>query len=124
MGGTAVYLLHQTDHDMWLYRNNEPLVVEAFIALLRAIEPDVVHFHHFLSVGLDLIGVVRRVLPSCRILLTLHEFAAICAADGHMVRRTDRSLVRSRQSGAVPSMPARPATGRIHDPQDVDASII
>ena len=25
-------------------------------------------------------------------MLTFHEFAAICAADGHMVRRTDRSL--------------------------------
>jgi glycosyltransferase involved in cell wall biosynthesis len=88
----GVWLLHQTEHDYWLHRNNEPLLVEAFIALLRAIEPDVVHFHHFLSVGLDLIGTVRRVLPACRILLTFHEFTAICAADGHMVRRTDRSL--------------------------------
>jgi glycosyltransferase involved in cell wall biosynthesis len=91
-GRDGMYLLHQVDHDYWLHRNNEPLLVEAFIALLRAIEPDVVHFHHFQSVGLDLIGTVRRVLPACRILLTLHEFAAICAADGHMVRRTDRSL--------------------------------
>jgi len=91
-GRDGVYLLHQTDHDVWLHRNNEPMLVEAFIELLRALDPDVVHFHHFLSVGLDLIGVVRRVLPSCRILLTFHEFTAICAADGHMVRRTDRSL--------------------------------
>jgi glycosyltransferase involved in cell wall biosynthesis len=91
-GREGQYLLHQTDYDAWLYRNNEPLVVEAFVALLRALEPDVVHFHHFLSVGVDLIGTVRRTLPSCRILLTFHEFAAICAADGHMVRRTDRSL--------------------------------
>ncbi len=91
-GRDGVYLLHQNEHDNWLHRNNEPLLVDAFIALLRAIEPDVVHFHHFLSVGLDLIGTVRRILPSCRILLTFHEFAAICVADGHMVRRTDRSL--------------------------------
>jgi glycosyltransferase involved in cell wall biosynthesis len=91
-GRDGVYLLHQIDHDYWLHRNNEPLLVNAFIALLRAIEPDVVHFHHFQSIGLDLIGTVRLVLPSCRILLTFHEFAAICVADGHMVRRTDRSL--------------------------------
>ena len=91
-GRPGVYLLHQTDHDMWLCRNNEPLLIEAFIELLRAFDPHVVHFHHFLSVGLDLISVVRRELPNCRILLTLHEFAAICAADGHRVRRTDRSL--------------------------------
>jgi glycosyltransferase involved in cell wall biosynthesis len=91
-GRDGQYLLHQVDYDGWLYRNNEPLLVEAFIDLLRALRPDVVHFHHFLSIGLDLIGTVRRVLPSCRILLTFHEFAAICVADGHMVRRTDRSL--------------------------------
>jgi glycosyltransferase involved in cell wall biosynthesis len=91
-GWDGVWLLHQADHDYWLHRNNEPLVVDAFVALLRAIEPDVVHFHHFQSVGVDLVGTVRRILPSCRIILTFHEFAAICAADGHMVRRTDRSL--------------------------------
>jgi len=91
-GREGMYLLHQTDHDPWLHRNNEPRLVESFAALLRALEPDVVHFHHFLSIGLDMISVVRRILPSCRVLLTFHEFAAICAADGHMVRRTDRSL--------------------------------
>jgi glycosyltransferase involved in cell wall biosynthesis len=91
-GRDGVYLLHQTEHDYWLHRNNEPLLIEAFIDLLRAIEPDVVHFHHFQSVGVDLISTARRILPSCRIVLTFHEFAAICAADGHMVRRTDRSL--------------------------------
>jgi glycosyltransferase involved in cell wall biosynthesis len=88
----GVYLLHQTDHDPWLYRNNEPLLIESFVSLLHALRPNVVHFHHFVSIGLDLISTVRRTLPSCRILLTFHEFAAICAADGHMVRLTDRSL--------------------------------
>lgn len=91
-GRDGVYLLHQTDHDLWLHRNNEPALVEAFIELLRAIEPDIVHFHHFQALGIDLIGTTRLVLPESRILLTFHEFAAICAADGHMVRRTDRSL--------------------------------
>jgi glycosyltransferase involved in cell wall biosynthesis len=91
-GQDGVYLLHQTDFDTWLHRNNEPQLIEAFIELLRTLEPDVVHFHHFQSVGIDLIGTVRLTLPKCRVLLTFHEFAAICAADGHMVRRTDRSL--------------------------------
>lgn len=91
-GQDGVYLLHQTEFDPWLYRNNDPRPVEAYIQLLRALRPEVVHFHHFMSVGVDLIGATRRILPSCRILLTFHEFAAICADDGHMVRRPDRSL--------------------------------
>ena len=33
-GRDGVYLLHQNEHDNWLHRNNEPLLVDAFIALL------------------------------------------------------------------------------------------
>ena len=88
----GMYLLHQTDFDPWLQRNQEPRLVESFAALLSGLVPDVVHFHHFQTIGADLISAARVALPSCRIVFTFHEFAAICAADGHMVRRTDRSL--------------------------------
>ena len=88
----GMYLLHQTGHDPWLHRNNDLRLVEAYADLLTAIAPDVVHFHHFLHIGADLISLTRRVLTACRIVFTFHEFAAICAADGHMVRRTDGAL--------------------------------
>ena len=91
-GRDGLYALHQTGYDSWLHRNSEPKLIEAFVALLHALRPDVVHFHHFMAVGVDLISAARRALPSSRILFTFHEFAAICAADGHMVRRTDHSL--------------------------------
>ena len=51
-----------------------------------------VHFHHFFTYGVDLLTLTRRVLPDARIVFTFHEFMSICAADGQMVRRTDRSL--------------------------------
>jgi glycosyltransferase involved in cell wall biosynthesis len=51
-----------------------------------------VHLHHFLTYGIDMLTLTRRVLPDARILFTFHEFMAICAADGHMIRRMDRSL--------------------------------
>ena len=109
-GQDGVYLLHQTDHDPWLHRNNEPRLIESYVELLRALRPDVVHFHHFQSIGADLISATRLTLPSCRIVLTFHEFAAICAADGHMVRRTDRSLcARSSPTRCHQCLPARPA---------------
>ena len=109
-GQDGVYLLHQWEYDSWLHRNNDPALVESFADLLGAIEPDVVHFHHFLSIGADLIGATRRVLPDCRIVFTFHEFAAICAADGHMVRRTDRSLCdRASPARCHQCLPERPA---------------
>ena len=68
------------------------LMIEAYVDFLRLIRPDVVHFHHFLTLGIDLITITRRTLPEARIVFTFHEFLAICAADGQMVRRTDKSL--------------------------------
>ncbi len=86
------YLFLSRDYDSWWHKVGEPLLVESFIEFLQTIRPDVVHFHHFNAFGIDLLSVVRRVLPACRIVFTFHEFMAICAAEGHMVRRTDRSL--------------------------------
>ena len=60
--------------------------------------PDVVHFHHFFTFGVDLLTLTRRELPDARIVFTFHEFMSICAADGQMVRKTDRSLC-TRASG-------------------------
>ncbi|HEY1933154.1 MAG TPA: glycosyltransferase family 4 protein [Acetobacteraceae bacterium] len=80
------------DYDRWWHKVGDPLLVESFVQFLKTIQPDVVHFHHFIGFGIDFVSVVRRVLPACRIVFTFHEFWSICAADGHMVRRTDRSL--------------------------------
>lgn len=87
-----LYLTHDYDH--WWQKNTDPALTEAYVAFLRATAPDVVHFHHFLNIGVDIISLTRRILPSCRIIFTFHEFLAICQADGQMVRRTDRSLCR------------------------------
>ena len=86
------YLFLSRGFDHWWHKLSEPLLVEAFAEFLELIAPDVVHFHHFMTFGVDLLSLTRRVLPHARIVFTFHEFLAICTADGHMVRRTDRSL--------------------------------
>lgn len=86
------YLFLSRGFDHWWHKLSEPLLVEAFAEFLELIAPDVVHFHHFMTFGVDLLTLTRRVLPHARIVFTFHEFLAICTADGHMVRRTDRSL--------------------------------
>ena len=113
------YLFLSRDYDSWWHKLGEPLLVESFIEFLQTIRPDVVHFHHFVAFGIDLLSVVRRVLPACRIVFTLHEFMAICAADGHMVRRTDALAVRSRHPGALPPVLPRSRAGGVPAAQDV-----
>jgi glycosyltransferase involved in cell wall biosynthesis len=79
------------DYDFLWHKAGAPELVEAYIKFLELVRPDVVHFHHFLLFGLDLLTVTRRILPNARVILTFHEFIAICDADGHLVRRTDGS---------------------------------
>jgi glycosyltransferase involved in cell wall biosynthesis len=85
-----LYLSRGYDH-LW-QKAGVPELVEAYIEFLELVQPDVVHFHHFLLFGLDLLTVTKRILPNARLIFTFHEFMAICAADGHLVRRTDGSL--------------------------------
>jgi glycosyltransferase involved in cell wall biosynthesis len=59
---------------------------------LLAHRPDVVHLQHTHFIGLDLLGQIRRVLPECAIVYTLHEFLPICHRDGQMVRSFSSEL--------------------------------
>ncbi len=62
-----------------------------FAALLKKINPDVIHFHHYYKVGIELIRVARKACPKARLVMTLHEYMAICANHGTMVK-TDMQL--------------------------------
>jgi glycosyltransferase involved in cell wall biosynthesis len=75
-------------------RNLNIRALKWFETFLDDLKPDVIHFHHFMTLGLDLFLIARRVRPEAKIVLTLHEFLGICKADGHMIRRTDRTLCR------------------------------
>ena len=86
------YLLLSRDYDHTWHKTGSEHVIEALEQFLRELAPDVVHVHHFMTIGIDVLTLIRRVLPDCRLVFTFHEFLSICAADGHMVRRTDRSL--------------------------------
>jgi len=86
------YVFLSRDFDHTWQKSNQPLNMAALEEFLLQIAPDVVHVHHFMTLGIDVLSLIRRVLPACRLVFTFHEFLGICAADGHMVRRTDRSL--------------------------------
>jgi glycosyltransferase involved in cell wall biosynthesis len=59
-------------------------VVPEFTSLLRTLQPDIVHVHHTLQLGVELLPLIRRVLPAARIVMTLHDYYSICANDGQM----------------------------------------
>ncbi len=70
-------------------------LVPELSAFLTAWRPDVVHFHHALLIGVEMIFLVRRLLPEARIVFTLHDYYAICANHGQMVTTADNALCRA-----------------------------
>ena len=60
-------------------------VVPDLTRLLEEFQPDVVHIHHVLLLGVEFIALVRRVLPNARIVMTLHDYYSICAHNGLML---------------------------------------
>lgn len=63
-----------------------------FRAFLEERQPDVIHFHHTLRVGLEALAVARQAAPRAKIVYTLHEYILICHHNGQMVRANDGGL--------------------------------
>ncbi|MBK8538380.1 MAG: glycosyltransferase family 4 protein [Candidatus Competibacteraceae bacterium] len=78
--------------DFFMGRHQDMRIADAFANIVAKIAPDIIHFHHFLMVGLESFRIVRNIRPSCKIVLTLHEYWAICAHNGQMVRAADNAL--------------------------------
>ena len=67
-------------------------VLTTFADFLRATRPTIVHAHHYANIGLEFLNVIRDVDPGIRIVLTLHEFMAICRNNGQMVKTDGETL--------------------------------
>lgn len=53
--------------------------------VLIEFRPDVVHFHHFWNIGVDLVFFLSNTLKQVVFVITLHEFLAICHHSGQMI---------------------------------------
>lgn len=82
------------DHELISNRATDDLV-GAFRRYLADLQPDVVHFHHFIGLGMEAIWEVRRTLPQARIVITFHEYLSICLHHGQMVKTQKKRLCSS-----------------------------
>jgi glycosyltransferase involved in cell wall biosynthesis len=85
--GPGEFVLGDSAYDHWSHTSQAPHLAKEFRALLAELKPDIVHFHHFANIGVEAFLHVRQAAPQARIVLTLHEFLAICHHFGQMVRR-------------------------------------
>lgn len=70
-------------------RDDKRLYTKHLRAFLKAIGPDVVHVHHTMFFGYDILREIRNTLPDVPIVYTLHEFMPICHRQGQMLKVAD-----------------------------------
>ncbi len=78
--------------DWFRFANTDTRFPGELEALLRDLQPDIVHLHHYVNYGVEMLLTIRRTLPNARIVVTLHEYLAICNHFGQMVKRGHFSL--------------------------------
>jgi glycosyltransferase involved in cell wall biosynthesis len=86
------YLYSGGAFDWFKFSNTDPNFPREFRKLLKVLQPQVVHFHHYINFGVEAFLHVREVLPECRIVLTLHEYLALCHHYGQMVTKQNNTL--------------------------------
>ncbi len=80
------------EFDIFKFANRDMAFPRDFRALLRAVDPQIVHLHHYVNFGMETFFHVRETLPDAKLVLTLHEFLAICHQQGQMVKRHTNAL--------------------------------
>jgi glycosyltransferase involved in cell wall biosynthesis len=99
-------LFHAPHFDLFLHSQRAKwLVYEEFRSLVERFAPDVVHFHHYVHLGVELIREVRKYSETVPIVLTLHEYLAICHHYGQMVKTNGRLCVRARPADCQACFP-------------------
>lgn len=80
------------------------------VDLLTEQQPDIVHFHHLMGLGCELIGLVRHCAPNARIVMTLHDYYPLCANDGQMVTTAGQLCEAARPDACRQCFPERTLT--------------
>jgi glycosyltransferase involved in cell wall biosynthesis len=85
-------------------------VAPALTELLETLRPDVVHLHHLLLLGAESLQLIRRVRPQAKLILTLHDYYAICAHEGTMLTSDGRLCGGASADACARCLPDRGPT--------------
>jgi glycosyltransferase involved in cell wall biosynthesis len=102
--GPDDYLYHPgAEFDYFKFANPDPNFPKALGKLVSELRPDIIHSHHFVRFGIESFSVIKRYSPNTRIVLSLHEFLAICNHHGQMVKTKTMHLCERESYSACAS---------------------
>lgn len=85
--GPDDYVYHpNAAFDYFKFANPDPQFPKVIEELVAELKPDIVHTHHFVRFGVEMFSAIRRGWPAAKIVLSLHEYLAICNHHGQMMK--------------------------------------
>jgi glycosyltransferase involved in cell wall biosynthesis len=90
--GEDEFVYSTGDFDWFKFANLDVNFCGEIERLFLQLAPDVVHFHHYINFGVEVFQHLKRVRPNCKIIVTLHEYLAICHHFGQMVTTDHHNL--------------------------------
>ena len=100
-GPTGAFTVRRENEYLWQQSLGNSFLMKAansyavwndFRQLIRTLKPTVVNLHHYFHLGIELLRIIKEEDPSIRVVLTLHEYMAICHQQGQMVKRGSNKL--------------------------------
>jgi len=94
--------LHGLSNSEWLVRRStDPLLHDTNLNLTRTehgflyhalkdLHPTVIHIHHYVHIGLDLVHALKRWFPRAKVIFTLHEYWGMCPYEGRLLKRNGK----------------------------------
>lgn len=84
--------------DLESFSWSDPSYADRWTEVIQQANPDVVHLHHYYKVGMELPSLSKTLNPATAVVLTLHEYLAICLMSGQMVDGAGHLCLRSSVS--------------------------
>lgn len=79
---------HMENFSIFTSRDLEQIYRD-FADFLKMLKPNVVHIHHYVHIGIEIIRTLKNELPNAKLIFTFHEYLAICEHNGQMIKKLD-----------------------------------
>lgn len=100
-GATGAFSMRRPNEYLWEQSLGNSFLIKAsnsysvwhdFRNMIRLLKPTKIFAHHYFHLGLEYFRIIKQELPDAELVVTLHEFMAICHQQGQMVKATTRQL--------------------------------
>jgi len=87
--------IESSSHPITMCCTNADQRNQQLAPLLEQLQPQIIHLHHYLNFGIDIIQMLKELCPKAKIVLTLHEYLLLCAHNGQMLKRETHRICRN-----------------------------